>query len=146
MTWTVVDCGDDNNPNDKGIVVGVFDSEQEASEWIGKQDPLKVERGDYSLTSDEDEEMEDDYYEEDDYPEEYYDRDYYDHDYYDHDYYDRMEFADPGGNSALRAATRDNPRNLPCPNCKAPNRLTPKDKALGYCCDRCADMNERGGP
>lgn len=26
---------------------------------------------------------------------------------------DRSDFADPGGNSALRAATPENPRNLP---------------------------------
>lgn len=58
---------------------------------------------------------------------------------------DYRDFADPGGRSALRAATRDNPRNLPCPNCKAPNRLTPKDRALGYQCDSCADAVERGG-
>ncbi len=55
------------------------------------------------------------------------------------------DFADPGGNSALRAATKTNPRNLPCPTCHAPNRLTPKDKALGYQCDSCADRCERGG-
>ena len=56
---------------------------------------------------------------------------------------ERVEmFADPGGNSALRAATKDNPRNLPCPNCGEPNRLTPADSARGYCCDRCADMAE----
>lgn len=44
--------------------------------------------------------------------------------------------------SALRAATRGNPRNLPCPTCKQPNRLTPKDRALGYQCDACAEMEE----
>jgi hypothetical protein len=55
------------------------------------------------------------------------------------------EFAYPGGNSALRAETPSNPRNLPCPTCKSPNRLTPKDKALGYHCDGCADRAERGG-
>jgi hypothetical protein len=54
------------------------------------------------------------------------------------------EFADPGGNSALRAATKSNPRNLPCPQCGAANRLTPADRARGYCCDSCADQNERG--
>lgn len=53
-------------------------------------------------------------------------------------------FADPGGNSALRAATRGNPRNLPCPSCREPNRLTPADKARGYQCDSCADAAERG--
>ena len=58
---------------------------------------------------------------------------------------DRLVFADPGGNSALRAAGPRNPRNLPCPTCKTPNRLTPADKALGYQCDPCADRAERGG-
>lgn len=57
----------------------------------------------------------------------------------------RLEFADPGGTSALRAAGPGNPRNLPCPTCGAPNRLTPKDRALGYQCDSCADRDERGG-
>lgn len=55
---------------------------------------------------------------------------------------DRLEFADPGGRSALRAASRSNPRNLPCPTCGQPNRLTPKDKRLGYQCDECADRDE----
>jgi len=59
---------------------------------------------------------------------------------------DRSEFADPGGNSALRAASRHNPRNLPCPTCKEPDRLTPKDRSLGYQCDACADRDEFGGP
>ncbi len=53
-------------------------------------------------------------------------------------------FADPGGNSALRAATEDNPRNLPCPSCGAPDRLTPADQARGYQCDSCAETAERG--
>lgn len=59
-------------------------------------------------------------------------------------YDDDCDFADPGGNSALRAATASNPRNLPCPNCKQPNLLTPADKARGYQCDACADRAERG--
>lgn len=54
------------------------------------------------------------------------------------------DFADPGGTSALQRATRSNPRNLPCPTCKAPNRLTPADKRRGYQCDSCADRAERG--
>jgi hypothetical protein len=58
---------------------------------------------------------------------------------------DYCDFADPGGNSALRAATPSNPRNLPCPTCGGKNRLTPKDRALGYQCDACADQAERGG-
>lgn len=57
---------------------------------------------------------------------------------------DGPDFADPGGNSALRAATRDNPRNLPCPNCKAPNVLTPADRRAGYQCNACADSLEGG--
>jgi hypothetical protein len=58
---------------------------------------------------------------------------------------DDPDFADPDGRSALRAASEDNPRNLPCPNCGEPNRLTPADRALGYQCDTCADKAERGG-
>lgn len=58
---------------------------------------------------------------------------------------DGVGFADPGGNSALRVATRSNPRNLPCPTCKSPNRLTPADKRAGYQCDSCADRAEGGG-
>jgi hypothetical protein len=55
-----------------------------------------------------------------------------------------IEFADPGGNSALRAASRRNPRNLPCPTCGTPNVLTPADRAAGYQCNVCADQQERG--
>lgn len=68
------------------------------------------------------------------------------HSYYgeDDDYF-YSDFADPGGRSALRAATPDNPRNLPCPTCREPNRLTRKDKIWGYQCDACADALERGG-
>jgi hypothetical protein len=54
------------------------------------------------------------------------------------------EFADPGGVSALRAATKENPRNLPCPTCERPNQLTPRDRELGYQCDACADRAELG--
>jgi len=54
----------------------------------------------------------------------------------------REIFADPGGRSALRAASRKNPRNLPCPTCKEPNRLTPADRAKNYQCNRCADLDE----
>lgn len=57
---------------------------------------------------------------------------------------DGVGFAEPGGNSALRAATKSNPRNLPCPHCHAPNRLTPIDQSRGYQCDACADAAERG--
>ena len=57
---------------------------------------------------------------------------------------DGIDFADPGGGSALRAATSSNPRNLPCPNCGEPDRLTPADRAQGYQCDTCADQLEMG--
>ena len=56
--------------------------------------------------------------------------------YHDH------EFSDPGSRSALRAATRSNPRNLPCPTCGEPNRLTQADRARGYQCNDCADRAE----
>jgi hypothetical protein len=55
---------------------------------------------------------------------------------------DGVGFKDPRGKSALRAATASNPRNLPCPACKRPNRLTPLDRARGYQCDDCADLEE----
>lgn len=55
------------------------------------------------------------------------------------------DFADPGGRSALRAATPTNPRNRPCPTCRTPDVLTLKDVALGYQCDSCADALEGGG-
>jgi len=57
---------------------------------------------------------------------------------------EQIDFADPGGNSALRAETKKNPRNLPCPTCGKPNRLTPADRERGYQCDSCADKVERG--
>lgn len=74
--------------------------------------------------------------------EEYYDeRDYGD----DYDSpIDGVGFADPGGNSSLRAETEDNPRNLPCPSCGEENRLTPLDVRAGYQCNTCADQCERG--
>jgi hypothetical protein len=58
---------------------------------------------------------------------------------------DGVGFADPGGNSALRAATKDNPRNKSCPTCRRKNVLTPIDVERGYQCDACADRLERGG-
>jgi hypothetical protein len=68
------------------------------------------------------------------------------------DYLDREEylidgvgFADPGSDSALRAATPDNPRDQPCPNCEAENVLTRIDVIRGYQCDACANALERGG-
>lgn len=53
---------------------------------------------------------------------------------------DGVGFAREG--SALRASTKRNPRNLPCPTCKRENVLTPADKARGYQCDSCADAAE----
>lgn len=58
-------------------------------------------------------------------------------------YGEDFEFANPGRNSALRAASRNNPRNLPCPTCGAPDRLTPADARRDYQCDGCADRDER---
>ena len=80
---------------------------------------------------------------------------------------DGDSFADPGGRSALRAATHDrcpthgchakvrpswswcpqdgtrlNPRKHPCPSCRAPGVLTDADVQLGYQCDACADRAE----
>jgi hypothetical protein len=64
--------------------------------------------------------------------------------YDDYDDYDEdprfAQFADPGGNSALRAG----PRIYPCPTCGEPDRLSLADKRLGYQCDECADAAERG--
>ena len=57
---------------------------------------------------------------------------------------DDDDFADPGGPSALRSASFKNPRNLPCPSCGEPDRLTPADRARGYQCDGCANAAERG--
>ena len=62
----------------------------------------------------------------------------------DEDLIDGVGFADPGGNTALRAATPRNPRNLPCPTCRRANRLTPLDVANHYQCDSCADRLEQG--
>jgi hypothetical protein len=62
----------------------------------------------------------------------------------DDDPIDGVGFADPGGRSALRAATKNNPRILSCPNCKARNVLTRLDRARGYQCDGCSDRAERG--
>jgi DNA-directed RNA polymerase subunit RPC12/RpoP len=49
-----------------------------------------------------------------------------------------LDFADPGGRSALRAGKRI----YSCPTCGRPNQLTKKDKELGYQCDHCADAVE----
>lgn len=57
---------------------------------------------------------------------------------------DGVGFADPTGESSLRAETPSNPRNLRCPTCHAPNRLTPLDRAAGYQCNSCSDKTEQG--
>lgn len=54
--------------------------------------------------------------------------------------YGRIRFARSG--SALRAQSYNNPRNLPCPTCKEPNKLTPADVRQGYQCDDCARREE----
>lgn len=81
----------------------------------------------------------------DEYPEnddpEFFEPDFGDGD----DDFEREMFEDPGGRSALRRATPSNPRNLPCPTCGEPNRLTPEDVRLGYQCDACADEAEGFG-
>ena len=63
----------------------------------------------------------------------------------DDDLIDGVGFADPGGRSALRAATENNPRDQPCPDCGRKNALTRIDAGRGYCCDRCADAKEGRG-
>jgi len=47
--------------------------------------------------------------------------------------------------SALRKASRSNPRIYPCPTCGAKNALTLQDVNLGYQCDSCANKAEGGG-
>ena len=59
-----------------------------------------------------------------------------------HPYSHRVQFADPHGRSALRAANQRNPRNLPCPTCKKPDKLTPADVQRGYQCNDCANTEE----
>jgi len=49
------------------------------------------------------------------------------------------QFERPGSSSALRRATRRNPRNRSCPTCGRRNQLTPADLRRGYQCDHCAD-------
>ena len=56
--------------------------------------------------------------------------------------YDAIIFKN--GTSALRASSHRNRRNLPCPTCKEPNRLTAADAQRGYQCDACADRDEGG--
>lgn len=44
--------------------------------------------------------------------------------------------------SALRTASKYNPRVYPRPTCGVPSRLTLRDIELGHQCDRCADTEE----
>lgn len=75
----------------------------------------------------------------------YHDDDGDDFDVYaEDDLIDGVGFADPGGRSALRAATKSNPRIHPCPTCERPNKLTAIDVSRGYQCDTCADRAEHG--
>ena len=62
--------------------------------------------------------------------------------YHDDDCNSRTMFANPG--SALRTSSKRNPRNLPCPTCHQPDRLTPADVRKGYQCDDCANQAEGG--
>jgi hypothetical protein len=55
---------------------------------------------------------------------------------------DRERFQYPGGSSALRRQTKNNPRNLPCPTCKQPNKLTPADVRSGYKCEECTNRDK----
>lgn len=75
-----------------------------------------------------------------------YDDEFDDDDLSDEFLIDGVGFADPGGRSALRAATPDNPRDQPCPTCGGENVLTRIDVMRGYQCDRCADAAEGYGP
>jgi hypothetical protein len=68
----------------------------------------------------------------------------YEGDYEDEETMRHRMFQDPGGRSSLRAESASNPRNLPCPTCGEPNRLTPADRRLGYQCNACADRDEGG--
>ena len=59
-----------------------------------------------------------------------------------YEWHERAErFRDPFGKSALHPGKR----TRPCPTCGEPNRLTAKDVAKGYQCNRCADIAEGGG-
>jgi tRNA(Ile2) C34 agmatinyltransferase TiaS len=55
---------------------------------------------------------------------------------------DRNDYQVPYGKSALRKATRHNPRNKPCPTCGQQDKLTQADVNKGYQCDDCADRDE----
>lgn len=95
-----------------------------------------------------DDEIFDDYFQDEDNYYDKYDAYYEDRGPFDESYDDLIDgvgFADPGGNSALRAETESNPRIYPCPSCKEPNVLTRIDVARHYQCDSCADRAEGKG-
>jgi predicted RNA-binding Zn-ribbon protein involved in translation (DUF1610 family) len=54
--------------------------------------------------------------------------------------FERPRFARRG--SALRAASKRNPRKFPCPTCGRENKLTQQDVDRSYQCDDCADRAE----
>ena len=67
--------------------------------------------------------------------------------YYDEFYEDGYWYEDTSGYSALRASSKSNPRNLPCPTCGQADRLTQADVNRHYQCDTCADYAEgKTGP
>lgn len=101
-----------------------------------KVDVYDMDLGESVEPEDEDEDFADDRGEDDNEDVVYDDRD-------DDDPIDGVGFARDG--SALRAATDDNPRDLPCPHCGEPNVLTRIDRLRGYKCDRCADRAEGKG-
>lgn len=70
-----------------------------------------------------------------------WDDDYFDGDMDDYPI-DGVGFADPDGDSALRAETPTNPRDEDCPNCGAENVLTRIDRQRGYQCNQCAARAE----
>jgi ribosomal protein L37AE/L43A len=57
----------------------------------------------------------------------------------------RTDFAEPYGQSSLRAASKKNLRDQACPTCGRKNALTRKDVALGYQCNACAKSAEGRG-
>lgn len=58
---------------------------------------------------------------------------------------DELDFAEPGGRSALRADRKGNPRNLPCPNtCADKNEFSDYQGLIdfGEPIDRCTSEDE----
>lgn len=61
----------------------------------------------------------------------------------DFDDHNGFEFTIPCCDSNIRDATPDRPRNLPCPTCCKPERLSAAEIVAGYECDECAHRVER---